>query len=120
MELFKKFTFEAAHSLRCFPLEHPNQNLHGHSYSVTVYLRGEVENNSEWLMDFGIMNDKLERVKGKLDHRFLNDIDGLAIPTLENIAKWLWDRMSDELPNLSKVMVERITCGEGCVYSEEN
>ena len=50
----------------------------------------------------------------ELDHRYLNDIPGLANPTSENIARWVWNRLKPVLPELS--MVER----EERPYREEN
>ena len=40
-----------------------------------------------------------------LDHHCLNEIDGLANPTAENIAVWIFARMKKALPQLSGVIV---------------
>jgi 6-pyruvoyltetrahydropterin/6-carboxytetrahydropterin synthase len=53
-----------------------------------------------------------------LDHTYLNDIDRLEIPTLENISRWIWRRLQNELPGLDRVLVRRGSCGEGCAYSD--
>ena len=53
----------------------------------------------------------------QLDHRYLNEVEGLANPTSENLARWIWDRLIDLLP-LSEVLV-RETCTSGCVYRGE-
>jgi 6-pyruvoyltetrahydropterin/6-carboxytetrahydropterin synthase len=50
-----------------------------------------------------------------LDHRYLNDIEGLDNPTSENIARWLWRQLQPTLPLLNKIAV-RETCTSGCIY----
>ena len=50
-----------------------------------------------------------------LDHRYLNEIEGLENPTSEILAVWIWDRLVSVLPHLSFVRVHE-TCTSGCVY----
>ena len=51
----------------------------------------------------------------RLDHHYLNEVEGLENPTSENLARWIWERVTPALPGLSKVIV-RETCTSGCVY----
>jgi 6-pyruvoyltetrahydropterin/6-carboxytetrahydropterin synthase len=53
-----------------------------------------------------------------LDHYYLNEIDGLENPTSEVLARWIWERLTAALPELSEVVV-RETCNSGCVYRGE-
>jgi len=57
-------------------------------------------------------------VLARLDHYYLNEIDGLENPTSEILAQWIWDQLVDTLPDLSQVVV-RETCTSGCVYRGE-
>ncbi|MDP3938581.1 MAG: 6-carboxytetrahydropterin synthase, partial [Deltaproteobacteria bacterium] len=43
MEIFKEFTFEAAHRLPNVPPAHKCARLHGHSFQVAVHVRGMME-----------------------------------------------------------------------------
>lgn len=115
MEVFKSFTFEAAHRLPNVPDGHKCARLHGHSFHITIHVAGAVGANSGWVMDFGELKDHCKPIIAELDHRYLNDIDGLDNPTSENIARWLWRRLRTALPQLSKIVV-RETCTTGCVY----
>ena len=115
MEIFKSFTFEAAHRLPNVPAHHKCARLHGHSFQVTVHVEGPVGADSGWVMDFGELKDRCKPVIETLDHRYLNDIEGLDNPTSEQIARWLWRRLATVLPALSKLTV-RETCTSGCVY----
>lgn len=114
MEIFREFTFEAAHRLPNVPEGHKCARLHGHSYRVEVHITGEVDPRLGWIMDFGDVKKAFEPVNAQLDHHYLNEVPGLENPTSENLARWIWDRLTGELP-LSKIVV-RETCTSGCVY----
>jgi 6-pyruvoyltetrahydropterin/6-carboxytetrahydropterin synthase len=117
-EIFKEFTFEAAHHLAVNVADdHQYARLHGHSFKVEVFLKGELDKDKNWLCDFAEIERMITRLRSKLDHNYLNQIEGLEIPTLENIARWIWNRLDNELPGLDRVLVRRGSCGEGCVFS---
>ncbi len=115
MEIFKSFTFEAAHRLPKVPEGHKCARLHGHSYHVTVGLSGSLGDDSGWVMDFGDLKKICKPTIEALDHRYLNDIKGLENPTSEHIARWIWQALKPQLPLLSKIEV-RETCTSGCIY----
>jgi 6-pyruvoyltetrahydropterin/6-carboxytetrahydropterin synthase len=117
MEIFREFTFEAAHRLPNVPAGHKCARLHGHSYHVQVDVRGEVDAEAGWVMDFGDIKDAFQPLRDQLDHYYLNEVSGLENPTSEVLARWVWDRLIDRLP-LSAVTV-RETCTSGCVYRGE-
>lgn len=118
IEVFKEFTFEAAHHLGANVAPgHPYSRLHGHSFKAEIVLRGEPDPKTGWVVDFAEIDRELQALRAVLDHNYLNDIEGLQTPTLENITRWIWNRLDNVLPGLDRVMVRRGTCGEGCVYS---
>ena len=117
MEIFREFTFEAAHRLPNLPDGHKCARLHGHSYRFEVHVSGEVDPAMGWLMDFAEIKAAVKPLVAQLDHYYLNEVPGLENPTSEVLAKWIWDRLADKLP-LSVVMV-RETCTSGCVYRGE-
>mgnify|MGYP000052931771 FL=1 len=80
MKIFKDFTFEAAHKLPLVPQNHKCFNLHGHSFKVRVTLEGPI-NEMGWVMDFGEMKKIIHPSIEMLDHKYLNDIQGLENPT---------------------------------------
>lgn len=111
--IYKEFTFEAAHRLPLVPPGHKCARLHGHSYRVQVWVHGFVDPATGWVRDFAEITEAFAPIRERLDHNFLNDIDGLENPTSENLARWIWDRLT--LPGLSKVVVSE-TCTSGCEY----
>jgi 6-pyruvoyltetrahydropterin/6-carboxytetrahydropterin synthase len=117
-EIFKRFTFEAAHRLPFVPKDHKCARLHGHSYEVEVHVGGEVDEFTGWIIDFADIGEAFGPVRDQLDHYYLNDIEGLENPTSENLARWIWERLQDRLPGLSRIVVKE-TCMSGCTYSVE-
>jgi 6-pyruvoyltetrahydropterin/6-carboxytetrahydropterin synthase len=116
MRVYKEFTFEAAHLLPSAPPSHPNARVHGHSFRVRVTVDGEPNEETGFVIHFDDLEAATADVRDALDHRFLNDLQGLALPTLEHIATWLWDRLHNRLPGLAEIEVARDTCHEGCIY----
>ncbi|WP_179768441.1 6-carboxytetrahydropterin synthase QueD [Streptomonospora nanhaiensis] len=115
MEIFREFTFEAAHRLPRVPEGHKCARLHGHSYRVTVHLDAEVDPQAGWVMDFGEVKQVFEPIRAQLDHYYLNEVPGLENPTSENLAQWIWRRLEPALPELSAVTI-RETCTSGVTF----
>jgi 6-pyruvoyltetrahydropterin/6-carboxytetrahydropterin synthase len=114
VEIVKSFTFEAAHRLAGFPDGHPNTRFHGHSFRVEVALAAAAPGPDGFVARFEDVARALADVRGELDHRLLNEVEGLGQPTLENIALWIAERLSPALPQLSRVSVYRPSCNEAC------
>jgi 6-pyruvoyltetrahydropterin/6-carboxytetrahydropterin synthase len=119
VEIFKEFTFEAAHRLPEVPEGHKCARLHGHSYQVAVHVEGPIDDRLGWVRDFADIGQAMAPVIDCLDHRYLNEISGLENPTSEVIARWIWDRLEPALDQLSQVAV-RETCTTGCIYRGES
>lgn len=115
VRLSKSFTFEAAHHLPTFPDGHKCRRLHGHSFRVDVVLAGEVDPARGYLVDFGEIKAACEPLRTRLDHYCLNDIAGLANPTAEVLAAWIWERLRPALPLLEAVIVHE-TCESRCEF----
>jgi len=118
VELFKEFTFEAAHRLPNVPVDHKCARLHGHSYQVAVHISGPVDEHAGWVRDFADLSAAVRPLIDRLDHYYLNDIEGLENPTSEVLARWIWERLCPNLAELSQIVV-RETCTSGCVYRGE-
>jgi 6-pyruvoyltetrahydropterin/6-carboxytetrahydropterin synthase len=116
MRIYKEFSFEAAHFLPSAPPGHPNARVHGHSFRVRVTLQGEPDETTGIVLHLDDVEAAIAEARDALDHRFLNEVDGLSQPTLERISIWLWERLHNRLPGLSEIEVARDSCHEGCVY----
>lgn len=89
MKVTKKFTFEAAHTIKghitC-------GKVHGHSYKLEVTLEGPVIGGM--VMDFKELKSLVkERVIDKLDHEYLDELGYFKISTAENISVWIWNQI---------------------------
>jgi len=115
LEIFKEFQFEAAHCLPNVPDDHKCRRLHGHSFMVSIYVKGEVGETTGWVMDFSEIKTAFKPLYLQLDHYYLNDIEGLENPTSENLARWIWQRLEPNLKGLSRIIIKE-TCESGCVY----
>jgi hypothetical protein len=56
-----------------------------------------------------------QALRATLDHRLLNNIEGLERPTLENLARFIWQRVETG-GELVRVTVRRDSCFEACSY----
>lgn len=115
LTVFREFGFEAAHRLPNVPEGHKCTRLHGHSFRVEVHVAGPVDPDLGWVVDFADIKAAFAPVHDALDHRYLNEVDGLENPTSENLAAWIWERLSGSGLALRRVVV-RETCTSGCVY----
>lgn len=68
-----------------------------------------------WLLDFADVKAAFRPLWERLDHHYLNEIEGLENPTAENIARWIWRQLKPTLPELSQVTLAE-TCTSRCEY----
>jgi len=113
-EIWREYTFEAAHYLPNVSEGHKCAAMHGHSYRVRVYFAGNVDPETGWLRDFGDIDDIAKPFISQLDHSTLNEHDGLSNPTSELLSQWLWNR----IVGCSAVEVSE-TSRSGCTYRGE-
>ena len=115
MNVFRVFQVEAAHFLPNVPAGHKCARMHGHSFRIEIHVQGSVGETSGWVVDFADLRRTFQPLFDQLDHRCLNEVEGLENPTSENLARWVWTRLQPELPGLSEVRVQE-TCNAGCIY----
>ena len=114
-EITKAVSFEAAHFMGGKPEGHPYRNVHGHSFRLEATVAGTVQPGAEWVQDFSDLASLLAETAKKLDHRLLNEIDGLSVPTLERIAIWAANDLTPQLPGLKRIVLARPSLDEQCV-----
>jgi 6-pyruvoyltetrahydropterin/6-carboxytetrahydropterin synthase len=117
MELSYRFAFDAAHRFGSFPAGHPYHGVHGHSFQVEVAVGGRPDPASGFILDFGTIEKACAEVRSALDHRMLNDVQGLDTPSLENLSVWIWKALAAKLPGLARVTVRRDSIGQSCSYT---
>jgi 6-pyruvoyltetrahydropterin/6-carboxytetrahydropterin synthase len=118
-EIVKSFRFEAAHALSGTTLGADAEHVHGHSFRAEVAVRGTPDPVTGMVKDFGALDADLAEIRRTLDHRLLNRIAGLETPTLEMLARYIFDRIGPT-QQLCRVTVFRDSCGEACSYFGED
>lgn len=108
-ELRKTLSFESAHLLPNVPEGHKCGRLHGHSFQLTLIVRGPLDASTGWVMDYSDIKAAAQPLVDQLDHRYLNEIPGLENPTSEVIAKWVYERLKVRIPLLHQVAIHE-TC----------
>lgn len=115
MDISKTFHVEAAHRLPNVPPGHKCARLHGHSFAIEVHVRGPLDAELGWVMDFADIKSAFAPVFEQIDHRYLNEVPGLENPTSEHLARWIWQALKPRLALLDHVIVHE-TCTSTCRY----
>ena len=116
MILTRKYTFQAARKLSKIDSDHICANLHGHTFQVTIKIEGSLNSENDFVMDFFDIDKTFNNlIYNVLDHKYLNDIEGLSSPTTENLSIWIWNTLIIKLDNLKEVSVFENDL-YGCTY----
>jgi 6-pyruvoyltetrahydropterin/6-carboxytetrahydropterin synthase len=118
IEIYKEFSFDAAHYLPNVPEGHKCKNMHGHTYHVKISAKGPIDEKLGWVEDFGYFKKIWEPIMQQLDHKVLNEVQGLENPTAELIAVWIWQQIIEKIPYLLSVEVKE-TMTSGAIYRGE-
>src|SRR4051812_16305513 len=129
--LTRRVTFAAAHRYRIasWPEEKntatfglcARPNYHGHSYVCDVTVSGPIDPRTGFCVDLGVLDRILDtEVRTRFDHRNINlDVpefaDGKLVPTGENLARFIFDRVEHALAG--KANVARVTVAEDATLS---
>ena len=119
MEVFRSFRFHAARFLPNLDNTHICKKMHGHTFNITIHVTGEINTKNGFVMDFFDIDKILNKyVISIIDHKVLNDIDGLENPTSEHLSKWIWNKIINKIPTLSKIVLSE-DHGTGIIYKGE-
>ncbi len=104
-EIKKQMSFSAAHHLLNYDGECENQ--HGHNWLVEAYVSGNELDKSNILVDYKVLKKEMKSVLDYLDHSDINELPEFKeiSPSSEIIAKFIYDRLKEKFPDLSKVSV---------------
>jgi len=110
----KQFSFSASHVLDHLPEDHPCARVHGHNYLVTIHLKSETLDQYGFVKDYQSLKFVRHLIDETLDHQHLNDRMTVP-PTAEHIARFLYDRLKPEIPELYAVEISE-TPQTTCIY----
>lgn len=104
IEIAKQFTFDAAHRIPGLPPTHKCHHLHGHTYRVELLLSGTM-NELGFVREYDEIAAAWAPLADQLDHKFLNEVEGMKHTSTEYIAYWIAERIRKPLPELIAVRV---------------
>lgn len=113
-ELSQQFFFEAAHTLDRKIDAAGSRRIHGHTYHAEVSVQGQRNPQTGMLVDLGLLRQEIGRIRSLLDHAFLDEVEGLGRPTLENLCAFIAREFAHFEPALSSVRVWREASGDSC------
>jgi len=116
MKLTQTFYFEAAHTLKKRHTDvHTmlkSETIHGHTYYASISIEGKPNENG-MVKDFNAIGLMVDYIKSHLDHKFLDEVNGLDRPTMENLCLFIAEK-AKQLKGLCEVTVERKASGDKC------
>src|SRR5690242_13431333 len=92
--LSKRFTFNAAHCLPKLPPGDKCASLHGNTYEVEIVCRGHTKDDG-FVIDYDDIARSWQDIHDRIDHKYLNDIEGLEQPSTENLVAWMFKFFHD-------------------------
>ncbi len=129
--LTRRVTFAAAHRYRITGWSDERNtatfglcarpNFHGHSYVCDVTVTGDLDPTTGFVVDLGVLDRALQaEVRDRFDHANINlDVpefaDGALVPTGENLARFICERVQHALGTTARVM--RVTVAEDATLS---
>ncbi|MDR7096358.1 6-pyruvoyl trahydropterin synthase family protein [Hydrogenophaga laconesensis] len=112
-ELSQRFFFDAAHTLGRAIETEPSKRIHGHTYQVEVSIEGVKDESTGMVVDLGLLRRDIAILRDALDHRLLDEVDGLGPPTLENLCLFIAKRLQTTA-TLQSIKVWRDSIGDSC------
>ena len=103
MIIYKKYYFDAAHFMTNLKKGHKYTKVHGHSYEMIIKISGNLDKTNNWILNFDDIDEIVNPLLQKIDHKTLNDIKG-------------WKRIRKKIVNLESIEIIRPRIG-GCIYS---
>lgn len=109
VRISKTFDFDAAHRLPTLPKGHKCRRMHGHTYKVEIICEGKLDEHG-MVCDYAALQALWTPVHKQIDHRYLNKIPGLQMPTTEVLARWIFQKLRDGAsgPPASIVVMVRV------------
>lgn len=91
-----KFTFSASHKLDRLPRDHRCAGLHGHTYTVTIFVKGEDLDEDGFLLSADNMDWFGNMLREKFDGKHLNDVMHISsLTTPDNLAAHFFNCAKD-------------------------
>ena len=116
MIIYRSYRIHASRFLPKLSDEHICKKMHGHTFNITIYIKGIIKKEDGFVIDFFDIDRIFNKnIHPKIDHKVLNEVNNLENPTSEYLAIWIWDNLIIDIPNLYKIKVSE-DHGTGIIY----
>jgi len=104
-ELVHTVRFESARRLPRTPATHPCHNVYGLAFYLDIHVEGGIDRETGWVFDFAEIDKAMKPLHVRIDHHYLNEIEGLENPTSEVLVTWIWERLKPTLHGLTQLVL---------------
>jgi len=111
----KEFNFSASHQLLGLQKDHPCGRIHGHNYTLKIFLKGNLTEHG-FVQDYNDLKPISDWIDQTLDHKHLNEVFDFQT-SVENMSKYVYDLFKPQFPLLSAVEMSE-TPRTNCRYEE--
>lgn len=118
-EVMVQKEFSAANKVSGYNYNGQCDELHGHNFVIQVYAQTETLDDANLAIDFGVIKEHLKPILAEFDHKAIHlhpDFEGQST-TVENTARYIFQRLKEAVPQVSKVMLYE-TPTQAITYSE--
>lgn len=109
--IWKDFSLDSAVRHRRAPRNDLRHAIHGHTFTLRLHLSAPLDQLMGWTVDFGDVKAIFDPVFQTLDHHPLYEQPGLEDGDTVTIARWIYQRAKQDLPQLAGVELYE---SEGC------
>tara|TARA_Y100001970_G_scaffold263451_1_gene348907 strand:- start:1764 stop:2804 length:1041 start_codon:yes stop_codon:yes gene_type:complete len=95
-EIWKQYNLETAISYN------QDKEIYGFGYKTKLFIKEPLDKVKGWVMDFGDIKEIFKPIFNKMDHHYLNEIEGLSNPSIVDVVKWMRIELKKN-PQLSKI-----------------
>ena len=90
--------------------------VHYHNWFVTAEVSSEKLNDMAVVMDFHELKQMVDNIAAELDNNALNETACFRqnIPSAENVAKYIYDKLTNDLPEDVKLRNVKVVEQVGC------
>jgi 6-pyruvoyltetrahydropterin/6-carboxytetrahydropterin synthase len=104
-------------ALKFSSLSGKSSRLHGHDYQVTVCVEGPLNPQSNLVIDYYTLDDRVRRCVSLFDHKDLREALGAENPSAELLAERIAECVREGLPSRVSIAEVRICSPIGfCAY----
>ena len=103
MKIYRTYRAHCARYIPTLDDGHICKEMHGHTFNIVVSIDGPINEKTGFVIDFFDLDKIVKKeVISIIDHKVLNDIDGLSNPSTEHLAIFVWNKLVSQIFSSSR------------------